>query len=285
MIPGKPETQDPSKDENLDTTTTGEAVVELDATTGKPVEITKSAEPSISPDELKKMQARIEYQARQLERQQREFEERVRQSNQKFSQPAQQIAEKPIERDSEFDEELHQIAQVNYQKAIRIQAQREAEKIAEKKFKQLLEERDRQTQAQNEQIHRTRSLEQSKARVLEEYPSLNDETSDEFKTYYQVYNEELARDPYLAQNPNAPELIMFKMERRLKAKPANPALQAEQERLLRVQSVSSPQGRPVHSQKTIQLTQKEIDFCTSKGISPQTFAQMKDANLKEGVSA
>ena len=275
MNPGKPETQP----EELEKPQQGE-VVELDEKTLKVVE--KPSEPSVSPEELKKIQARIEYQARQIERQQREFDDRVRQFNQQIK-PTTQSVEKHQEKDVDFDEELHQVAQVNYQKAIRMQAEKIAEKVAQDQFKRLMEERDKATQAQNEQFSKARSLEQSKARVLEEYPSLNDESSDEFRAYYQVYNEELAKDPYLAQNPTAPELIMYKMERRLKAK--NPAAQAEADRVQRVQAASSPQGRPVQSSKTIKLTQDELDLCNKKGISPQTYARIKDSNWKEGVSA
>lgn len=282
-MPEKSETQTTSSvDEHLEKTTTGEEVVELDASTGKPVEITKSSEPSVSPEELKKIQARIEYQARQIERAQRDFDERVRQFNQQAVKPAQ--AEKPVERDGDFDEELHQIAQVNYQKAIRIQAQREAEKIAEQKFKQLMEERDRQVKVQNEQMSIANALEQSKNKVLSKYPSLNDETSDEFRSYYQVYSEELSRDPYLVRNPRGPELVMREWEDR-KSSAKNPAADLERERLERIQATSSPQGRPATSKKTIKLTQDEIDMCNKRGISPQTYAQVKEMNLKEGVSA
>jgi hypothetical protein len=283
MKPGKPETQVPPK-EDLEKPQQ-EEVVELDAQTGKVVEAPKSTESSTSSEELRKIQARIEFQARNIERQQREFDERVRQFNQQTIQPATQNAEKPQEKDNEFDEELHQIAQVNYQKAIRIQAQREAKKIAQEEFKTLMETRDRQAQAQNEQYSAAQSLEQSKARVLEQYPSLNDESSEEFKTYYQVYNEELQKNPRLARNPEAPELIMYRMEKRLKDKPKNPVASLEADRVERVQATGSPQGRPITSQKTIKLSQEEIDFCTKKKISPQIYARVKESNLKEGVSA
>jgi hypothetical protein len=59
----------------------------------------------------------------------------------------------------------------------------------------------------------------------------------------------------------------------------------EKERLKRVAAGVAPQGRPVSNPKTIKLTQAEVDMCREKNISPGIYAQMKDANLKEGVSA
>lgn len=252
------------------TTKIGEEI-EIDATTGKPVETTVSV-PSISPDEIKKMQARIEYQARQNEKMMREMQETM----QRFNKPV--PAEKPVVSE-DFDQDLDAIARTNYQKAIKIQAER----VAESKFNSLMEEREKKQAEQFKTESRARQLEMSKARVLKDYPSLSDETSDEYKVYLATFNQLYNEDPDLKTNSRAPEIVMYEMEKRMKA--AQTPEQKENERLRRVAGGAAPQGKAVSTQKTIKLTQSELDMCKSKGISPATYAQMKEANFKEGVTA
>ena len=72
--------------------------VELDAKTGEPISATKPVEPSFNAEELRKAQARYEYQARQLERSQRELQDELSRLR-AVPQPVINPTEKPSEDD------------------------------------------------------------------------------------------------------------------------------------------------------------------------------------------
>jgi hypothetical protein len=162
----------------------------------------------------------------------------------------------------------------------------DAEKKAEEKIKSFFEAQEKKQQEQVRQQMTTNILEREKQWVLEQEPSLNDESSEQFRGFYATYNRLIQEDPTLLQNPRAPRLVY--REWKADSKPVTAAVESadpERERLKRVAGGVAPQGRPASNPKTIKLTQDEVDFCQSKGISPAVYASMKDANFKEGVSA
>lgn len=252
---------------------TASAEVILDAATGKPVvEAPVPAAPSLSAEDLRKMEARLEFQRRQ---DRKEFLDTLA----KMQAPA-RPAEKTDQPSDEYDPNLDAIAQADWKKGVSVVAQKIAEKIADQRIKAALDE-DRKKQAEDFSRNQSSTiLEREKQWVLSQTPSLNDETSEEFKGYYATYNQMLSEDPTLIANPRAPRLVY----REWKATD-NPATNAEAERLKRVSAGASVQSRSISQPKTIKLTQEDLDFCERKGISPATYAKMKDANLKEGVSA
>lgn len=258
--------------------------VELDAKTGKPVEAPK-ADTSISAEEFRKLQARFEYRERQVEKRDREIMERLERLSGFQPQPVISPTEKPS--DEEIyglrKDELNQLGQNDWTKPVQMMAERIAEKKAEEKFKVLMAEREKSEQERIKQQTTTSILEKEKAWVLEQEPSLNDETSEQFKGFYATYNKLIQEDPTLLSNPRAPRLVYreWRAEQMAQVEQSDP----EKERLKRVAGGVSPQGRPTKSPNTIKLTQEEVDFCNAKGISPAVFAKMKDANPKEGVTA
>jgi hypothetical protein len=256
------------------------AEVELD-TTGKPV--SRSQDTSVSAEEFKKMQARLEYQSRQFERAQRELVEKM----EELRRPAPVInpTEKP-ENDDLYGlnkEYLNQIGQSDWTQPVKLMAEKIAEKKAEEKFKALMAEQEKIQIERQRQLTNAQILERERNWVLEQEPSLNDETSDQFRGLYATYNRMIQEDPSLVQNPRAPRLVYY--EWKAETKKGEVAPDPEKERLKRVAAGVSPQGRSSSPQKTIRLTQDEVDFCKEKGISPAVYAQMKEANFKEGVSA
>lgn len=257
--------------------------VELDASTGKPVVASKPAETS-SAEEIRKMQARFEYRERQAERRERELMERIEKLS--VPQPVISPAEKPSEEEvyGLKKDYLNQIGQTDWTQPVKLMAEKIAEQIAEKKFKEFSEAQEKQRQEQVKLQTTAQILEREKNWVLEQEPSLNDESSEEFRGFYATYNEMMKEDPTLIQNPRAPRLVYREWKSKVPT-PAPVVIDQEKERLKRVAGGVAPQGRPTPVQKTIRLTQEEVDFCTEKGISPAVYAKMKDANFKEGVTA
>lgn len=286
--PTKVEKKEPPVEVETDENVTPQpaAEVELDATTGKPVEAPKPAEPTVSAEEFRKLQARYEYQARQFERSQRELQERLSQIS--IPQPVKSPTEKPSEDDvyGLNKDELNQLGQTDWTKPVRLMA----EKIADKRFDERIKAYESEREKINQERNRQQTTQAITAReiqwVREQEPMLNDESSEAFQGYYATYNKMLAEDPTLAQNPRAPRLVYreWKAESPV-SETAKPVLDPEKERLKRVAGGVSPQGRPSPSQKTIKLTQEEVDLCKAKGFSPAVYASIKEANLKEGVSA
>jgi hypothetical protein len=259
--------------------------IEIDAKTGEPVKAEPQTSPSLSQDEVKKLTSRMEFQARQNERLTRELQNAMGLLQQNRPAPVQ--AEKPGTTDDEFDPELDAIAKTDYQRALRITARKEAEKIAEKQFKVMWEKRETEQRETNARQNTMLQLEREKSWVLERTPSLDDETSDEFKTYAQVRNKMLIEDPTLVSNPRAPRLIWYEWQESMKPKEnqRNSAESQEAERRQRVAGTASPQGRAMSGNKTIKLTQEQLDFCKRNKISPAAYAEANQANLKEGISA
>ena len=285
--PGQPEKNEPEVEILASETKQPQptAEVELDAGTGQVI-APRQAEPSVSAEEFRKLQARYEYQARQFERSQREFQDQLSQLR-NVPQPA-----RPAEKPSEDDvyglnkDDLNQMGQTDWTKPVRLMAEKIAEKKAEEKIKSFFAEQEKRQQEQVRQQMTTNILEREKQWVLEQEPSLNDESSDQFRGFYATYNRLIQEDPTLLQNPYAPKVVYREWEADSKKVTATvESVDPEKERLKRVAGGVAPQGRPVTTQKTIKLTQDEVDFCKDKGISPAVYASMKDANFKEGVSA
>lgn len=220
--------------------------------------------------EIVKMQRRMEYQTRQVEKLTRQIQELT----QNVSRPGTVQTPKPDSQSTDGDD-LDQIAERDWKKAVRI--------LAEKEAKTKIEEYERNRTSELEKQKVTDELSKSKARVIERYPQLEDETSDEAQAYVQVLNE----NPLLLNNPYGPELAMYKMEERLRTKPLKRDTDIEKEinRRTRVGSAYVPPGaRPATNQ--IVLTKSEQEYCVSHNIPFDQFAKMKSfdqARLKEGV--
>lgn len=261
-----------------------EKEIEVDAKTGEPVQPAAPTPASFSQDEVKKLTSRMEFQARQNEKLTRELQQAMGLLQQNRPAPVQ--AEKPTH-DDEFDPELDAIAKTDYQKALRITARKEAEKIAEKMFETKWQSREKEQRENNARQNTVMQLERSKSWVLERTPSLDDEMSDEFKSFATVRNKMLIEDPTLVSNPQAPKIIWYEWQEFMKPKEnqQTTAQQLEAERRQRVAGTGSPQGRAISGGKTIKLTQEELDICKRSKISPAAYAEAKDANLKEGITA
>lgn len=260
--------------------------VELDVTTGKLVETPKPVESSVNVEELRKAQARYEYQARQLERSQRELQEELTRFR-AIPQPVKSPTEKPSEGDiyGLNRVELEALGKEDWTTPVRMMAEKIADRRFDERIKVYEVEREKQNQERVRQQAVANLYEKERLWVLKQDASIDDETSESFKGFYETLNQMIQEDPTLLQNPRYPRLVYreWKTESSTPIKPKEVNL--EEERLRRVAGGVAPQGRPSLAQKTIKLTQEEVDLCREKGISPAVYASIKDANLKEGVTA
>lgn len=251
--------------------------ITIDAGTGQPVVPSTPATASVSPEEFKKTLNAFGYEMRQ---QRKDFQEALQRLAPQY-RPA-PVAE-PQKKEEDFDPALDAVAKENWQKGVGLVVDKRAEAIAEKKFKAMMEERDKLQQINYRQQQTTNQLARETAWTLEKTPSLQDETSEEFKGYYATYSKMLSEDPTLKDNPRGPRLVWYEW------KAANPektaAVNAEAERLKRVAAGQGAPSRQTLGAKTYQLTQEEIDFCKNNKLSPARYAVTKEANLKEGVTA
>ena len=212
----------------------------------------------------------MEYQWRQFERSSREIQE----VNRKVSELLDQVKQ-PEPTDEPMDE-IDKVAQKDWKKGVSMVI----EQALENREKRLREERSKQS--------RVELLETSKQRVLERYPSLADESSEESKHYMEVINE----DPSLLHDSRGPELAMYKMEEKLRSEgrvlqPEKQAVHNEVIRQTRVQATSVPKGRQPSSEGKIVLTASEKELCDQNGWPYDRYVAMREKTgqqLKEGVS-
>ena len=253
-----------------DTVVDGEAPakeIELE----KPKETPKPEEkPQVDLTEVNKALKRMEYQARQFEKKSRELEElKATLSNIRVTTDAPQ---------TEMDE-LDEIAQKDWKKAVRKLAEEEAKRILQETY----QEQDRKVKEQS----LIRELESSKQKVRERYPQIEDENSEESHIYMEVLNE----SPHLLQNPYGPELAMHRMEEKLRAQgritpQVKEVVDKELSRRARVGAGALPQGRSGAKTNTYTLTQDQKAYCDHNGISYEVYARTaKQLETGEGLEA
>lgn len=231
--------------------------------------------PSAEEERLNKLMNKIGFLERKL---QREAEERAQLAqslqNLKFV-PQGQKDENVI--DPDLDPEIHRVMETNYQKGI--------DMMVERKFQAREAERRAQEQRQFQEMELTKS----KQKVLERYPNIEDESTDEAKLLIEVLNE----DRSLSQNIHGPEIAMYRMEEKMRQRGLQPpyikeVLSQEQERQRRVSTISSPIGKaPKGDNGRIVLTQDQKEICDRMKIPYAKYHEMlgkTSANFKEGVS-
>jgi len=227
---------------------------------------------SLSFEELKRMESRIGYQARQLEKRMKDMEALANQSL------------KPQAQEQKPTDDLDEIANQDWKKAVKILGKEAAkEYFAELQQQNTVEATRRESELE---------LEKSRKLVLSRYPNIENESTEEYKTYVEVVNE----DPQLLRNPRGPEIAMYRMEQKLMANgkvPAavknyvEPKIDEEVNRRARVGAVSATPKAPVRNDNVIVLTQDEKEFCETRGIPFGKYAEMRKISkegYREGVS-
>ena len=257
-------------EENLDTPSS--VTVDLDKKPESKPDVpkeTKTAQPDLS-----KLNNTIAYQTRQLEKAMREMAEMRTQLN---SRPQTVQKEAPQTQD-----EIDEIAQKDWKLGVK----KVVEKDIEAQIQQALEKRE---QARLEAERKTASvneLEKSKSRVLDRYPTIEDQGSEEQRLYLEVINE----DSTLLSNIHGPEIAMYRMEEKLRTmgrmpQGVKPLVDKEVNRLARA-GASSVVGRQASTNGKITLTKEQKEFCDHYGVPYEQYAKnLKAQDARGGVEA
>lgn len=153
-----------------------------------------------------------------------------------------------------------------------------------------LTEREQKEKEASEERARVAKLDRARTTVLNRYPTIEDDSTEEGRLYIQAMNAMAAEDPRIYQNEYGPVLVMHRMEEMMQeAGKLPPAYrpQVEQEvnsevkRRQRIGAGSLPAGRQNGSENIVVLTAEEQQICKENGITLERFAQMKRLTGRE----
>ena len=161
-------------------------------------------------------------------------------------------------------------------------------RLAEKRFNELMEERDRQAQLRDEQNKRIGTLESNKKTVRDKYPDIDDPDSEIAKRYQKIVQ---SKPEYLA-NEFGPTLAMRDMEDELHSEGrldefSKKAVEKEVARQTRVGASAIPRSTVPSNSNKIMLTKEQRDFCDSVGLKYENYGKyakkLQTTTAKEGV--
>lgn len=162
--------------------------------------------------------------------------------------------------------------------------------------KRVLEEKERKDREEAERKSRETKLERARTTVLNRYPNIEDENTEEGRLYVQAMNSMATEDPRIYQNEYGPVLVMHRMEELMRAAGKVPPAyrpQVEQEvdsevrRRERIGAGSLPAGRQTGSENIVVLTAEEKQICDENSIPYERYAsfkRMSGKDFREGVS-
>lgn len=163
------------------------------------------------------------------------------------------------------------------------------ERLAEKKFQSLMQERDRAWQEDNARKQRLSALEAEKKVVREKYPDIDDPDSEISQRYQKV----IADKPQYLSSEFGPTLAMRDMEDDLRQEGrldefTKKAVEKEVLRQTRAGVGSLPRTTASPNGSKIMLTKEQKEFCDSHNLKYQDYAKFvrhTQRSPKEGVEA
>lgn len=279
------EENDPSKEEQTSEDGQNEGTqLEIDLNEKKAGEKAEEKEEVVTKKDLEKFQRRVEYLNRKNEQLMRKLEENYQRDSQREVQQVQQ--ENHREKQNSEPDDLDQLALKDWKLAVR----KLAEEEAERKFNQKQEEEKKLSKSK--ELYD--SLERSKRKVLDKYPNILNEDSEEGRLMIEVYNEQ----PDLLRNERGPELAMLAMEEKMRATGKEPPherarieeeIEKEAQRRLRIGTSTIPQGVSGASSQNnkITLSQEQVNIAKQIGVPISVYAKMVkegERGFKEGVT-
>lgn len=247
--------------------------VTVDLDQEKKPDASKASEPPEKPKpslELSKLNNTIAYQTRKLEQAMREL-----------SEVKQQLASRPqvVQKESQNLDEIDEIAQKDWKMGVKKVVLPEIES----KIEEILRKRDEAQAQLTRRNFAEAELDKSKQKVLQKYPQVEDEASEESSLYRQVISE----DPSILQNVHGPEIAMYRMEERMQQmgrtpKSVKPIIDREVNRLARA-GASSIVGRQMSQNGKITLTKEQKEFCDHYNIPYEQYAKNLKAESFGGV--
>lgn len=157
------------------------------------------------------------------------------------------------------------------------------ERLAERKFKSMMDEKDRvqsEVQARREKLS---ILESNKKSVLEKYPEIEDSESEVSKIYQRIANE----NPRYLASEDGPILVMRKMEDELRKDGrldefTKEVVSKEVARQTRVGAGAVPRSSAPSTNGKIVLTQEQKRFCDANDVKYENYAKFVKSS-KQGV--
>lgn len=233
-------------------------------------------------EHLQKVQSRMEYQARQYEKDRKMLNAQIQELNQSIQSLRQSPSPDASAKSADMDE-IDELATRDWKKAVRQLALEEARAELQRKQQEELERQKRFTVEQE--------LEASKRRVAEKYPDIMEEGTEA----NQAYLDQINKHPEYLRNPYGPELAMYRMEEEMKASGRIPPserqvvdaeVSKEVQRRTRIGASTLPAGRKSGDGKIV-LTTAEKELCDQHGIAYDAYARNRELGgkgFKEGVS-
>ena len=139
-----------------------------------------------------------------------------------------------------------------------------------------LKEQQKTTLVQTAEQRTTQLLEESKKRVMEKHPELNDPESSKTKEFLKVLDE----NPDFKDNPRGPLLAAYEMENRLKGH-GNIESGEKVDKVARAKASSIPSGTSPGN-RGYSLSRADMDFCRLNNINPENYKKyrgMKEAQV------
>lgn len=159
-------------------------------------------------------------------------------------------------------------------------------RLAEKRFNELMTEREQQVQAQQAQHQKLVVLETNKNAVRSKYPDIEEPDSEIARRYQKVISEK----PQYLQNEFGPVLAMRDMEDELRSEGrldefTKQVVEKEVARQTRVGAGFVPRGTASPNGNKVILTREQKSFCDSVGLKYEDYAKHAKRGSKEGVEA
>lgn len=274
-----PETVDRGENELVAPSMQDEGVqVDLDQETSSTATPSKPAAEKATPDpevtkQLKALQNQTAAQRRIIENYQRELaQRRTAPSTPAPAAPTLQpgAAAMPAGTAQETVDKYDQLVNDGrWQEAVRLLAEEQANKVVQS----TLQQREQAEQQRDAQATRLTVWEQSKQRVRERYPALDEVSGDMQAPESQYFNLAVAQlqreDPTVLQNPRLPELAMHRMEdlareQGVRIQPAatgGSGNSAAQPAVRRTGPTSLPASRRVGGANTMTLSKDQKEWC------------------------
>ena len=266
--------EEPEKQE-LETPDSVDEVVpdDIPAEPEKKEEPKKEPVPQAPTEDVSKLRNAVAYQTRALEKALRELKETQVQIQTLRTPP-------PVPENGKELDEADRIAQTDWKKGVL--------HVVEKRLQDVVTEAfQKQYQAQAELQKRASlegELDRSRQRVLEKYPEVEKEGTEENKLYLEAFNE----DQTLRGNIHGPELTMYRMEQKMVEKgltprTVQPAVNREASRLARA-GASNVIGRTALTKGDSPLTPEQKAFIKQYNLDEKIYRKHLRSDLG-GVEA
>ncbi len=226
-----------------------------------------------SAEDIRRLHNTIAFEARKYEKLQKDIQEL------KDQLKASQL---PKAEQQEVQDEIDKLAQKDWKAGVK----KVVEKDIEDKVNAILKKREEDAQVSQRRYAVDQELETSKKLVMQKYPKIEEEGSEENNLYLEVINEH----PELLKNTHGPEIAMYRMEEKMRAMgrippTVRPVIDKEVNRLVRA-GASSVIGRQASPNGKITLTKEQKEFCDHWKIPYEQYAKnLKAGEARGGVEA